>query len=139
MSPSAAPPRSARRRRGLAAGAALVLLAACRPRPVVTPAETEAAYAPAPGRRAFSLSIDKSQSRFLSPGDAVEVVILIQTPRADGTSETRSEVLAPRAEVLRARQDWAENTGLVQLGLSPEEVQYASLAVAREDRLFLNK
>lgn len=145
MSPSKIHLRRARQRRGLATRLPLAplllipLLAGCRPRPVEPPADSDAAYAPPGGRRAFSLSIDKSQSRFLSPGDAVEVVILVETPRADGTRETRSEVLAPRAAVLRVRRDWAEGTGLVQLALSPEEAQYAALAVEREDRLFLNK
>jgi Flp pilus assembly protein CpaB len=114
-------------------------LAACRAKPLDAPAEAEAAFAPPPGKRAFSLSIDKSQTRFLAPGDAAEVVILIETPRADGLSETRSEVLASRAEVLRVRRDWGDDSGLVSLALTPEEAQFAALAVDREDRLFLNK
>lgn len=123
--------------------AALVALSAgaCSRKTAEAPSadEPEAAFAPPAGRRAFSLSIDKSQSRFLEPGDAVEVAILVETPRADGTSETRSEILAPRAEVLRVRRDWSDDDGLVQLALSAEEVEYAALAVQREDRLFLNK
>lgn len=113
-------------------------LAACRPQPR-DGAAAEAAFAPPPGKRAFSLSIDKSQTRFLAPGDAAEVVMLVETPRSDGSSETRSEVLSPRAEVLRVRPDWGETTGLVQLALTPEEAQFAALAADREDRLFLNK
>lgn len=116
----------------------LALLAACRAGPVA-PSPDDAAFAAPAGKRAFSLSIDKSQTRFLAPGAAVEVVILVETPRADGTRETRSEPLAPRAEVLRVRKNWAENTGLVQLALTPEQAQFAALAVDREDRLFLNK
>ncbi len=125
-----------------AACAALALaaaLAGCRAKPLDRPDESDAAFAPPAGKRAFSLAIDKSQTQFLSPGDAAEVVILISTPRADGLSETRSEVLAPRAEILRVRRDWNDDSGLVALALTPEQVQYAALAVDREDRLFLNK
>ncbi len=85
------------------------------------------------------MAIDKSQTQFLAPGDAVEIMIMVQTPRSDATSETRSETLAARAEVLRVKNDWSEGTGLIALALSPEEAQYAALAVEREDRLFLNK
>jgi Flp pilus assembly protein CpaB len=113
-------------------------LAACRAKPPAA-AEPEAAFSPPSGKRAFSLTIDKSQTRFLAPGDAAEIVILIETPRADGLNETRSEVLSPRAEVLRVRRDWSDASGLVSLALTPEEAQYAALAVDREDRLFLNK
>ena len=126
----------------LLAAAVLALaagLAACRAKPPAAAAEPEASFAPPAGKRAFSLSIDKSQTRFLAPGDAAEVVILIETPRADGLNETRSEVLSLRAEVLRVRRDWSDSSGLVSLALTPEEAQYAALAVDREDRLFLNK
>jgi Flp pilus assembly protein CpaB len=123
----------------LAAALLLAALAGCRARPVDAPAEPEAAFAPPAGKRAFSLSIDKSQTRFLEPGDAAEVVILVETPRADGMNETRSEVLSARAEVLRVRRDWSDDSGLVSLALTPEEAQYAALAADREDRLFLNK
>lgn len=99
----------------------------------------DAAFQPPAGKRAFSLSIDKSQVLFLEPGDAVEVVVLADSPRADGGSESRSEVVAPRAEVLRVSRDWGEDSGLVQLALTPEEAQYAALAAAREDRVFLNE
>ncbi|MBI2789615.1 MAG: hypothetical protein HYX59_13130 [Elusimicrobia bacterium] len=112
------------------------LLAACRPAP---PADPLAAYEPPAGKRAFSLAIDKSQTQFLAPGDAVEVLIMVETPRADATSDIRSEHLSSRAEVLRVKNDWSEGTGLVALALSPEEAQVAALAVEREDRLFLNK
>jgi Flp pilus assembly protein CpaB len=114
-------------------------LSACRAKPVAPAAEPEVIFAPPAGKRAFSLSIDKSQTQFLAPGDAVEVVMLVETPRADGASESRSEVLSPRAEVLRVSQDWGESTGLVSLALTPEEAQFAALASDREDRLFLNK
>ncbi|HEX4047701.1 MAG TPA: RcpC/CpaB family pilus assembly protein [Elusimicrobiota bacterium] len=97
------------------------------------------AFAPPPGKRAFSLSIDKSQTRFLKPGDAVEVDILLETPRADGIDDPRSEVLAPRAEVLRVEGDWSDDSGLISLALTPEEAEYAALAVDREDRLFLDE
>jgi Flp pilus assembly protein CpaB len=73
------------------------------------------AFAPPPGKRAFSLSIDKSQTRFLKPGDAVE------------------------AEVLRVEGDWSDDSGLISLALTPEEAEYAALAVDREDRLFLDE
>jgi Flp pilus assembly protein CpaB len=122
-----------------AALALAAALAACRAKPPEAAAEPETAFAPPAGKRAFSLSIDKSQTRFLAPGDAAEVVILIETPRADGLNETRSEVLSPRAEVLRVRRDWSDDSGLVSLALTPEEAQYAALAADREDRLFLNK
>lgn len=112
------------------------LLSACRPAP---PADPLAAYEPPAGKRAFSLAIDKSQTQFLAPGDSVEVLIMVETPRADATSDIRSEPLASRAEVLRVKNDWSEGTGLVALALSPEEAQVAALAVEREDRLFLNK
>ena len=114
-------------------------LGACRAKSLDRPGEAEAAFAPPSGKRAFSLSIDKSQTQFLSAGDAVEVVMLVETPRSDGTSESRSESLSARAEVLRMRRDWGESTGLIQLALTPEEAQYAALAADREDRLFLNK
>ena len=122
--------------------AALVLaagLAGCRAKPVPAPAQPDLAFAAPAGKRAFSLSIDKSQTRFLAPGDAAEIVILIESPRADGLSETRSEVLSPRAEILRVRRDWSDDSGLVSLALTPEEAEFAALAVDREDRLFLNK
>jgi Flp pilus assembly protein CpaB len=115
------------------------VLAGCRARPLPSAEEESAAFAPPAGKRAFTMSIDKSQTQFLSPGDAAEVVILIETPRADGMNETRSEVLAPRAEILRVRRDWNDDSGLVALALTPEEAQYAALAVAREDRIFLSK
>lgn len=124
--------------RPLALAAALAL-AACRSKPRDVAPEPGAAFEPPSGKRAFSLSVDKSQTRFLAPGDAVEVVILVETPRADGTDETRSEVLSPRAEILRVRRDWGSDSGLVSLALTPEEAQYAALAVNREDRLFLDK
>lgn len=114
-------------------------LSACRAKPVDAPGAAGAAYAPPVGKRGFSLAIDKSQTQFLAAGDAVEVVILLETPRTDGASDTRSEVLAPRAEVLRVNGAWGETTGLIQLALTPEETQLAALAADREDRLFLNK
>jgi Flp pilus assembly protein CpaB len=114
-------------------------LGACRAKPIDRSGEPEAAFAPPPGKRAFSLSIDKSQTQFLSPGDAAEVVMLIETPRSDGSSESRSEVLSARAEILRVERDWGESSGLIQLALTPEEAQFAALAADREDRLFLNK
>lgn len=128
--------------RTIAASAVLALaaaLGACRPAPASPAAGTETVYAPPAGKRAFTLAIDKSQVQFLSPGDAAEVVMLVETPRSDGTAETRSEALAARAEVLRVDPGWGETTGLVQLALTPEEAQLAALAVDREDRLFLNK
>ena len=112
------------------------LLASCRAEP---PADRLAAYAPPAGKRAFSLAIDKSQTQFLAAGDAVEVMIMVVTPKADATSDTRSETLSARAEVLRVKSNWSEGTGLVALALSPEEAQVAALAIDREDRLFLNK
>ena len=123
----------------LTVAALTAALAGCRARHPKLPAESDAAYAPPSGKRAFSLSIDKSQTQFLAPGDAAEVVILIETPRSDGGAETRSEILAPRAEVLRVRRGWSDDSGLIQLALTPEQAQYAALAVDREDRLFLNK
>ena len=125
--------------RALAVLALAAALAGCRARPLERAEEPDAAFAPPAGKRAFSLSIDKSQTQFLSPGDAAEVVILIESPRADGLGETRSELLAPRAEVLRVRRDWSDDSGLVSLALTPEEAQYAALAADREDRLFLSK
>ena len=122
-----------------AAFLAVLTFAACRAKPLDADAEPGAAYAPPSGKRAFSLSIDKSQTRFLEPGDAVEAVMLVSSPRADGLNETRSETLAVRAEVLRVRRDWGDDTGLVSLALTPEEAQFAALAIDREDRLFLNK
>lgn len=111
-------------------------LAACRAKPK---APAEAAFAPPAGKRGVALSIDKSQTQFLAPGDAAEVTVLIQQPRADGTEETRSETLAARAEVLDVENDWSDDSGLIQLALTPEEAELAALAVDRQDRLFLNK
>ena len=122
--------------------AAVVLaaaLCACRAKTLAPAAEPEAAFSPPSGKRGVAVAIDKSQTRFLSPGDSAEVVILIQTPRADGMNETRSEVMAARAEILRVNRSWSDEDGLVMLALTPEEAQYAALAVDREDRLFLNK
>lgn len=116
-----------------------VAFAACRRKSEPAPETPEVAFAPPAGRRAFALSIDKSQTRFLSPGDAVEIDVLVATPRADGTSISRTETLAARAEVLRVEGDWSDDDGLVQLALSPQEAEYAALAVQREDRVFLNK
>lgn len=113
-----------------------LLLASCHAKP---PADPLAAYEPPADKRAFSLVIDKSQTQFLAAGDAVEVMIMVVTPKADATSDTRSEVLSARAEVLRVKSDWSEGTGLIALALSPEEAQVAALAIDREDRLFLNK
>lgn len=113
-----------------------ILLAACRAEP---PADPLAAYEPAAGKRVFSLEIDKSQTQFLAAGDAVEVMIMVATPNGDATSDTRSETLSARAEVLRVKNDWSEGTGLIALALSPEETQVAALAIDRADRLFLNK
>ncbi len=114
----------------------LLILAACRP--PAAPTTREAYEAPA-GKRAVAMAFDKSQIQFLSPGDAVEVLIMVDTPRADATTDTHSDVLAARAVVLRVKPDWSEGTGLASLALSPEEAQYAALAVEREDRLFLSK
>jgi hypothetical protein len=122
--------------RHLAALALAVALAACRAKPASAP---DSSFPPPNGKRGFSLSIDKSQTEFLKAGDAVQAMILLEAPRADGTTETRSETLAARAEVLRVEPDWGDSTGLVQLALTPEEAQYAALAADREDRLFLNK
>jgi|GEM_PF-1816878 len=119
--------------------ALLASLCACQTKPAEAPAAAEVAFAPPAGRRGLTLAIDKSQTKFLSPGDAVELAVLVDTPRADGTRETRSEVLAPRAEVLRVEQGWSDEDGLAQIALSPEEAEYAALAVQRQDRLFLNK
>ncbi len=122
--------------------ATLALAAAvggCRAKPLADAEQSGAAFAPPAGKRAFSLAIDKSQVQFLAPGDAAEVLIMLETPRADGSSDARSEVLAARAEVLRADRGWGENSGLVQLALTPEEAQLAALAADREDRIFLNK
>lgn len=114
-------------------------LSGCRGRAPAFLARPSPAFAPPAGKRAVSLSIDKSQARFLSPGDAVEVAVLLETPRPDGSDGARSEVLAPRAEVLRAAPDWGDETSLVQLALTPEEAQRAALAVDREDRVFLSR
>ena len=120
---------------------ALLLLAlavgACRP--TAAPVDPLAAFEPPQGKRAFSLAVDKSQTQFLKAGDAVEMLVTVTTPKADATSETKTETLSARAEVLRVKNDWSEATGLIALALTPEEAQFAALAVEREDRLFLNK
>ena len=126
-------------RRSAAVLALAAALCACRAKTLEPAAEPQAAFAPPSGKRGVAVAIDKSQTRFLSPGDAAEVVILIQTPRADGMNETRSEVLSSRAEILRVDRNWSDDDGLVILALTPVEAQYAALAVDREDRLFLNK
>lgn len=110
-----------------------VLMSACRAD------RSERVYEPAPGKRAFSLAVDKTQTRFLSPGDEVEALLLIDTPRPDAGHDARSQVLTPRAQVLRVKNDWSEGTGLIALALTPEEAQVAALAADREDRLFLNR
>lgn len=116
--------------------AALLALAACRPAPTSDPLLT---YEPPEGKRSFALVVDKSQTQFLAAGDSVEVVLIVETPRADATTETRSETLAARAEVLRVKNDWSAGTGLIALALTPEEAQTAALAVDREDKLYLHK
>jgi Flp pilus assembly protein CpaB len=125
--------------RAAAFAAACLLLGACRASNSSEAESGGAALAPPTGKRAVSLTLDKSQTEFLSPGDVAEIVVLVETPRPDGGAETRSEVLAGRAEVLRVARDWGEDAGLISVALSPEEAQYASLAADREDRLFLNK
>lgn len=115
----------------------VLTVAACRPAPA--PVDPLAAYEPPEGKRSFALAVDKSQTQFLKAGDAVEVLVTVTTPKADATSDTRTETLSARAEVLRVKNDWSEGTGLIALALSPEESQFAALAVEREDRLFLNK
>ncbi len=114
--------------------AAVLLAGSCRPRK----SAPGPAYAPPPGKRAFSLSIDAAQTRFLKAGDCVQVVLLMAVTRPDGSGDARSEVLAPAAEVLRVDRGWARDAGLVQLALTPEEAQYAALAADREDRLLLD-
>lgn len=111
-----------------------LLLAGCRAKP---PADL--ALEPPAGKRAFSLAIDKSQTQFLAAGDSVELMLLVVTSREDASSETRSEPLSARAEVLRVRHGWSGGAGLIALALTPEEAQLAALAIDREDRLFLNK
>ncbi len=84
----------------------------------------------------------KARTRFIAPGDAAEVVILVETPRSDGLSETRLEVLSPRAEVLRVRRDWSDD---VRPRLPGADAGGGSIRRGcaghgpREDRLFLNK
>ncbi|MBI4371808.1 MAG: hypothetical protein HY552_05880 [Elusimicrobia bacterium] len=124
-----------KQRLAAAALAGLGALVACGPKPE----SGIKAFAPPTGRRAFSLAVDGGQTRFLEPGDAVEVMLLAETLPPDGRREARPEILAPRAEVLRMRRGWAEDAGLVQLALSPEEAQYAALAADREDPVLLNK
>ena len=71
--------------RTAAALAVLLLAGACRPKkPSAGPA-----YAPPPGKRAFSLSIDAAQTRFLKAGDAVQVVLLMDVTRPDGLLRSR--------------------------------------------------
>lgn len=132
------------------------LLAACRPAPSTDPL---AAYEPPAGKRAFSLAIDKSQTQFLAPGDSVEVLIMVETPRADATSDIRSEHLSSRAEVLRVKNDGGrseltaltvmqdltvlraappegnEEWATVQLRVSPEQAKTLTRAVAGDDHL----
>lgn len=98
-----------------------------------------ARFQPPSGKRALSVSVDRSQALFLEPGDAVEVSLLIESLRPDGTTETVSETVARSAAVLRVRRDWGQDTGLVQLALTNEEAQWLSIAVDREERIHLNK
>jgi Flp pilus assembly protein CpaB len=114
----------------------VLVLAACRPPAAPT---TREAYEAPPGKRAVAVVFDKSQIQFLSPGDAVEVLVMVDTPRADATTDTHSDVLAARSTILRVKPDWSAGTGLAFLALTPEEAQYAALAAEREDRLFLSK
>lgn len=117
----------------LALLAVSLFLLACKP------GGDGAAYEAPEGKRGVAVAVDKSQTQFLSPGDEVEVVLMVKTPNIDDTDETRSETLTSKAEVLRVKNDWADSTGLVSLALTPEEAQFLALAVDREDRIFLSK
>ncbi len=115
----------------------IALMCACRPKSFSTLAEGH--FAPPAGKRAVSVAVDRSQVEFLTPGDAVEIVILTHMSRSDGSDDSKSEMLAARAEILRLDREWGESTGLVSLALTPEEAQFTALAIDGEDRLFLNK
>lgn len=109
----------------------LAVLAACRPAPD--------GYAPPAGKRAVSLPVAPAQARYLSAGDAVELVVLSDGTRPDGTPEPRTESVAPRAELLRVDASWSKDSALVSLALSPSEAHWAALALDLERRVLLQK
>lgn len=109
----------------------LALLAACKP--------LSEGYAPPSGKRAVTLPVAPGQARYLAPGDAVELIVLSEGTRPDGTPDPRSESVAARAEVLRVDAGWSKDSALVSLALSPSEAHWAALAVDLERKLLLQK
>jgi hypothetical protein len=109
----------------------LAALAACSPVPD--------GFAPPAGKRAVALPVAPAQARYLEAGDAVELVVLSDGTRPDGTPEPRSESVAARAEVLRVDASWSKDSALVALALSPAEAHWAALALDLERRVLLQK
>lgn len=96
-------------------------------------------YAPPAGKRGVSLPVAPGQAVYLAPGDLVELVVLSEGTRPDGSPDPRSEVVAPRAEVLRVSPSWSKDAALVQLALTPEEAQWAAIGLDLERKLLLNE
>lgn len=106
-------------------------LAACRP--------LEPGLAPPAGKRAVTLPLAPAQARYLAAGDAVELVVLSDGTRPDGSPEPRSETVAARAEVLRVDAAWSKDSALVSLALTPAEAHWTALALDLERRVLLQE
>lgn len=106
-------------------------LAACRP---LSPG-----LSPPAGKRGVSLPVAPGQARHLAAGELAQLVVITEGTRADGSPDPRSELIAPRAELLRVSPSWSKEAALVQLALTPEEAQWAALALDLERKLLLNE
>jgi Flp pilus assembly protein CpaB len=109
----------------------LAALAACHP--------VADGYAPPAGKRAATLPVAPGQARYLVPGDRVELVVLSEGTRQDGSPEPRSEAVAPSAEVLRVDAGWSKDSALVSVALYPAEAHWAALALDLERQVLLQK
>lgn len=116
------------RRLALLAAAAL---AACSP--------VGRGFSPPPGKRGVTVPVAPGQARYLAPGDAVELVVLSEGTRPDGSPDPRTETAAPRAEVLRVDAAWSKDAALVQVALQPGEAHWTALALDLERKLLLHK
>lgn len=96
-------------------------------------------FSPPAGKRGASLPVAPGQARYLAPGDLVELVVLSDGTRQDGSPDPRSQTVAGRAEVLRVHAAWSKDAALVQVALLPEEAPWVALALDLERTLLLHK
>lgn len=109
----------------------LLLLVACHP--------VNEGYAPPAGKRLAALPVAPGQAAYLEPGDRVQLVILSEGTRQDGSPEPRSETVAAEAEVLRVDKAWSKDSALVALALTPNEAHWAAIALDLERPLLLQE